>query len=303
MALTRSADQVDETGRELLTYGTPDFPIAFFDEDLTKVSVPPHWHDELEIVIVKKGVVHARIAGNSFALVAGEGYFANSGILHAETLETKTGHQHSLVFSPGIISQAEDRIWQACVAPIFRNSRLPYIRLSDGVPWQREFLHLAERAWGFGAYDRENYPIEVRYGLSRAFSLIAAHADVVENEFRYTGRYRRDELRMKKALRFIENNYAEGITIDDMARSAEISVSTCLRLFRTMLGTTPVQYLIGYRLQRAAEELKRPKGGTIAEIAYSCGFSDASYFNRCFRKACGMTPTEYLARHGGREAP
>ena len=48
MALSISTDKTDETGKELLTYGTPDFPIAFFDDDLTKVKVPWHWHDELE---------------------------------------------------------------------------------------------------------------------------------------------------------------------------------------------------------------------------------------------------------------
>ena len=302
MSLTHSVDQVDETGREILTYGTPDYPIAFFDDDLTTVAVPPHWHDEFEIVIVTKGIVHARIAGTRFALTSGEGYFTNSGILHSEALKTKTGRQRALVFSPGIISPAEDLIWQSYIAPVLRNSCLPYIRLSASVPWQKEFLSLADKAWNFGAYDRENYPIEVRDCLSRAFVLISANADVVESEIHYTDRCRRDELRMKKALLFIENNYTEGIGVADIAQSAEISVSTCLRLFRTVLETTPVQYLISYRLQRAAEELKRSSGSTIAEIAYSCGFSDASYFNRCFRKVYSMTPTEYLSRYCGGEA-
>lgn len=299
MALTCSVDQVDETGRELLTYGTPDFPIAFFDDDLTKVAVPPHWHDEFEIVIVKKGIVHARIAGKSLALAAGEGYFVNSGILHSETLKTKAGHQCALVFDSGIISQAKDLIWQSYIAPILGNPRLPYIRLSVSVPWQKELLSLAEKAWSCGAYDRENYPIQVRYCLSQSFSLMAANAEVIESELRYTSQYQRDEVRIKKALLFIESNYAEELTIDGIARSAEISVSTCLRLFKAALGTTPVQYLIGYRLQRAAEELKHLNGDAIAEVAYSCGFSDAGYFNRCFRKAYAMTPTEYVSRHGG----
>ena len=295
MPLTLSVDQVDETGREMLTYGTPDFPIAFFDDDLTKVCVTAHWHDEPEIVIVTKGAVHVRIAGTSFALTPGEGYFVNSGIVHSETLKTKSGHQHAIVFSPKIISQANDLIWQTCVAPILGNSRLPYIRLSPAVQWQKEFLNLAENAWNFGAYDQENYPLEVRHCLSRSFSLIAANAEIIESELRTTGKYQRDELRIKKALLFIERNYAENITIDAIAQSAEISVSICLRLFGTALGTTPVQYLIRHRLQTAADELQRSGGKTIAEIAYACGFSDASYFDRCFRRVYAMTPSEYIA--------
>ena len=302
MALTLSVDQVDETGREILTYGTPDFPIAFFDDDLTKVCSSTHWHDELEIVIITKGIVHMRIAGNSFAMTAGEGYFANSGVVHSADLKTKAGHQHAIVFSPKMISRAEDLIWQTCVAPILGNSRLPYIRLSPSVPWQKECLNLVETAWNFGAYDKENYPIQVRYCLSQAFSQIAANAAILESEPRYTGKYQRDELRIKKALLFIEQNYAEDITIDDIAQSAGISVSTCLRLFSTVLDTTPVQYLIRHRLQKAADELRRAGGKTIAEIAYACGFSDASYFNRCFRKAYAMTPSQYMTCRGSSDA-
>ncbi len=298
MALTHSVDQVDENGREMLTYGTPDFPAAFFDDELAKIAVPPHWHDEFEIVMMQKGMIHARVAGNSFPLPAGEGFFINSGILHAEKLKTETGHQRVIVFSPKMISQANDLIWQSCVTPVLNNASLPYIRLSASVPWQKEILSLAEKAWLYGAYEKENYPIQVRYCLSQALSLIAVHAGTVENELCYTSQYQRDELRMKKALLFIEQHYAEEITIDDIAKSAEISVSTCLRLFRTVIGTTPVQYLIGYRLQRAVEELKHASGRSIAEIAYACGFSDASYFNRCFRKTYAMTPTAYMELFG-----
>ena len=83
MAFTVSVDRIDENSRELLTYGTEDFPIAFFDDDLKSVAVPYHWHDELEIVIITEGSVRVRIAGREFVSTAGDGYFANSGILHS----------------------------------------------------------------------------------------------------------------------------------------------------------------------------------------------------------------------------
>ena len=293
MGLTRSVEAVDENGREMLTYGTADFPIAFFDDDLTEVAVPAHWHDELELVLITEGTVHMRIAGDSFDMRAGEGYFSNSGILHAANLETAAGRQHAMVFSPRIVSQAEDLIWKQYVEPVLGNPALPYVRLSPAVAWQAEALRLAETAWDAGAYDQAEYPLRVRHCLSRLLSLIGSNAEAAEGETRATGQYQRDERRVKKALLFIDGNYAEGIGIEDIARSAEISVSTCLRLFRSVLGTTPVQYLLAYRLQRAAEELRRSDGRTVAEIAYSCGFSDASYFNRCFRKAFSMTPSEY----------
>ena len=295
MALSISVDRVDETGRELLTYGTKDFPIAFFDDDLTKISVPYHWHDELEIVIITEGSVRMRIAGTEFTLKTGDGYFSNSGILHTETLTTPTGHQHALVFSPRIISQREDLIWKTYLLPVLGNPQIPFLLLKSAVPWQKEILHLAETAWNQGAYEAKDYPIVVRSSLSMAFSHIVDHLKDMETETHYTSAFQRDELRIKKILIYIERNYGGNITLEELANSTNISTSTCLRLFNTVLGTTPIKYLLTFRLQKAAEELKRANGRTVSEIAHSCGFSDVSYFNRCFRKEYGKTPSEYMA--------
>ena len=296
MALTLSVDKVDETGRELLTYGTEEFPIAFFDDDLAKVSVPFHWHEEFEVVIITEGTVRMRIAGNEFVLRAGEGYFTNSGILHSASLESAAGHQHALVFSASLISRNGDLIWNSYIEPVLANPRIPYILLKPAVPWQKEILTLAESAWVFGAYEKKDYPLRVRGSLSQVFALITGHRVFLENEFGDMDQYQRDEVRVKKALLFIENHYDSTVTIDQIANSAGISISTCLRLFRVVLNTTPIQYLMKYRLQKAKEELILDNGRKISEISYSCGFSDASYFNRCFLREYGLTPSEYKKR-------
>ena len=293
MALTLSVDRVDDAGRELLAYGTEDFPIAFFDDDLTGMVIPYHWHEEMEIVVITEGAVNVRIAGRCFTLKAGEGYFANSSILHNEVLTTPTGHQHAMVFSPRIISSQKDLIWKTYIVPVFANPNIPYLPLMPSVPWQKEILRLAETAWDHGAYEDRDYPLGVRFCLSRVFSLIINHMADMKNESGYTSAFQKDELRIKKALMFIEKNYDAAITIDGFAGSANISVSTCLRLFRTILEETPIQYLMRFRVQKAADELKHTNDRSMAEIAHSCGFTDASYFNRCFKRIYGVTPSEY----------
>jgi AraC-like DNA-binding protein len=297
MALTYSVDLVDENGKELLTYGTEDFPIAFFDDDLTKIAVPNHWHDELEIVVITEGKVIVRIAGREFLLAAGDGYFANSAVLHAAELKTTAGHQHAMVFNPAVISAPGSLAWKAYLEPLLGDPQLPFVRLSASVPWQKEILNCFEKAWDLGAYDKEDYPVQVPYLLGKVFAALTGHADLVKSELHYTTKYQRDELRIKKALLFIETNYGNAITIEDIADSAGVSVSSCLRLFRSIIGSTPVSYLVKFRLQKAAEEFQRKSGRTIAETAYLCGFTDASYFNRCFRKEYGMTPSEFIAEH------
>ena len=292
MALSYSTDKTDETGKELLTYGTPDFPIAFFYDDLTKVKVPWHWHDELEIVVILSGIVSVYIGGCELILRSGEGYFANSSVLHSANLITATGTQHALVFDPKVIASPDDIVWKTYISPILTNENLPFIKLSPDIIWQKDVLSYAERAWYDGVYERPDYALSVRSSLSKAVSLIIHNMDA-QTEHPFTSKTQRDELRIKKTLYFIEKNYRESITINDIAASANISVSTLLRLYHDILHTTPVQHVINYRLERIADELLVDRNSPIADIAYSCGFNDISYFNRCFLKSYGKTPSEY----------
>ena len=205
MALSYSVDKTDSSGRELLTYGTSDFPIAFFDDDLTKVKIPWHWHDELEIIIITEGSVSVQIANSSFVLNKGEGYFLNSAILHSAKLLSPKGYQRALIFSPEIAAHNEDIVWKTYIKPIFKKQALPFIKLSPGISWQNSILQLSNDAWLNGAYEKNDYPITVRHSLTRIFSIIKNHIDLLGNETEFTHKTRLDELRIKKILFFIEN--------------------------------------------------------------------------------------------------
>jgi AraC-like DNA-binding protein len=292
MALSYSTDKTDETGKELLTYGTPDFPISFFFDDLTKVKVPWHWHDELEIVIILSGIVSVYIGGCELILRSGEGYFANSGVLHSANLITESATQHALVFDPRVIATPDDIVWNTYISPILTHENLPFIKLSSDIIWQNDILSYAERAWYDGVYERSDFALSVRSSLSKIASLIVKNMDP-QTEHPFTSKTQRDELRIKKTLYFIEKNFKGPITIEEIAASSNISVSTLLRLYHDILHTTPVQYVIKYRLEHIAGELLVDRSSSISDIAYSCGFNDISYFNRCFLKAFGKTPSEY----------
>ena len=100
---------------------------------------------------------------------------------------------------------------------------------------------------------------------------------------------------MERAFRAVVNEIPGYISVEQVASSASISPSECLRCFHDMIGTTPNQYLRGQRLQRAAELLC---GTTlqVTAIAAQCGFEDSSYFARSFRQLYGCGPTEFRRR-------
>ncbi len=295
MALTISTDQVGRDHKELLEYGTEDFPAAFFEDDLRVVPVPWHWHEEFELVHILEGDVEVSIAGTNFCLHSGDGYFANSGILHEAKLLSEEGRQHCIVFHQKILGSPREACWKRYVSPVLLNHGLPFVRLDHSVSWQAQLLQAMEQAWEAGAREEGFYELTVRERLAYTFALLTSHLEECSLEGQ-SEKSLREEERVKNALSFLQENYGEALTIEQIAGSAGISVSEALRCFKHMLHTTPIQYLKEYRLERAAQLLLETKE-PIADVAAECGFNDMSYFARAFRGKYKMNPREYRENH------
>ena len=85
--------------------------------------------------------------------------------------------------------------------------------------------------------------------------------------------------------------------MEKIAACVALSESACLRSFRQLLGTTPIQYVKQYRVEKAAELLRSTRLKT-GEIGAECGFADGSYFIKTFREVKHCTPLEYRQRFG-----
>ena len=101
-----------------------------------------------------------------------------------------------------------------------------------------------------------------------------------------------NENRLRNMLLFIHTHYSEKLTLEEIASNASLSVREAQRCFQRILHQSPYEYLISYRLNNAKKMLLETND-SITEIAFHCGFSDASYFSKTFRKDTGFTPMEY----------
>jgi len=97
---------------------------------------------------------------------------------------------------------------------------------------------------------------------------------------------------LDKAVRFINENYRENITLENVAYEAGFSTYYFGKLFKKTFGVTFTDYLTSLRISRAKELLKDPYL-TVKGITYQVGFMDPNYFTRVFKKSEGLTPTEY----------
>lgn len=89
-----------------------------------------------------------------------------------------------------------------------------------------------------------------------------------------------------------DKSMKEKITLTDIANAANISKSEALRSFHLALSTTPINYLIDYRLERA-QKLLLTTDDTVTQIALTVGMDNISYFVRAFRKKYGTTPKKF----------
>lgn len=96
----------------------------------------------------------------------------------------------------------------------------------------------------------------------------------------------------KRVLDFVAANYGKSIQIEDIAREAGLSASHFSRLFKATIGDTPHQFLMRFRVERAAEMMKDTARPMI-DIALACGFADQPHFTRVFKQFQGLTPKQW----------
>ena len=254
MALSLCRTTVDDSARELMEHGTAAFPIACYHDDLQAEPVPWHWHEELEVLVVSEGMILATAGGEKFRLEKGEGLFINAGVLHGDwPLNAGSCRLHSMVFHPRLVGGNPDSVfWQKYLQPLLTDPSRPCAVLRPTVDWQHEAIEDMERAFRAVVNEIPGYEFKTRAALSEMIFQLVSHAPAVQA---MPKKALRNADRIKTMLQFIQEHYAEDISVEQVASSASISPSECLRCFHDMIGTTPNQYLRDQRAQRAAELL------------------------------------------------
>jgi AraC family transcriptional regulator len=98
----------------------------------------------------------------------------------------------------------------------------------------------------------------------------------------------------KRVLDFVAERFGGSITIEEMARVAGLSPAYFSRLFKEVLGDSPYQFVMDYRVEQAKRMLSE-KGRSLADIALACGFADQAHFSRIFKRLTGQTPRAFRA--------
>jgi len=270
---------------------------AYFTDIKNKFAgeLPWHWHEEIEVLIVKKGSVIFSFPDKSIVLNEGQGCFINSNVLHtAHTGMDCDCILHSLLFLPSLISGPVESIFnQRYVKPLIKADHIPFIIFENDIGWQGDALEMLENA--YSTYGANDFGFEwgVRESLSKIWHLIIKNYETLlsqppaEQDITLS--------RVKTMLAFIHSNYQRSISLAEIANAASVSDRECLRCFQKSIGISPMQYLIQYRLNVATKHLLETDLD-ITMICQEVGIESPSYFSKKFKESRGITPSECRKR-------
>jgi len=274
---------------ERVDYDTTDYPVSIGRGRLA--SYPgyrgqAHWHPDVEFIYVYSGEMDYSVNGTILKMKAGEGIFVNSQCLHFGFSDRKDCDFLCILLNPEAVAFTPS-VRENFVAPLIENAEFPCLLLSADVPWQAEILKLLSGIPSGGYSELELFGIHAAF-LS-IWKLLFKHMPAPSHLSRAGGA---NISVLQKMLSFIRVHYPEPITLADIAKSGGVSVSTCCRLFKEHIRSSPIDYLRMHRV-KASMELLRRSSRSISEIADAVGFSSSSYFSETFRALKGMTPREY----------
>jgi AraC-like DNA-binding protein len=106
--------------------------------------------------------------------------------------------------------------------------------------------------------------------------------------------------RIVQAKLFIETHFCHGIDLDNIADEAHFSKFHFIRLFKTIYGKTPHQYLISVRIEKA--QLLLRNGHSVSEVCFEVGFDSPTSFTGLFKRIAGTTPSAYQRQQARRTA-
>jgi AraC-like DNA-binding protein len=246
-----------------------------------------HFHSEVEILLVLQGT-GTRFVGDSVErYVPGDLVMIGPNVSHEWCSDKNTGPSEAIyiLFNTEMLG---NEFWNLPESKII----LKIIRQSG------RGIKLTGKTRD--EVDSQMRNIEASYGFSRIIFLLSILEMIAFNgEYQYLASpvientiNERDTVRLNKVYKYVIDNIQHEINLSKAASIANLSTAAFCRYFRKRTNKTFIQFLNEIRIGQACRLLVN-ENFPIADICYSCGYNNHSYFIRQFRTITGFTPLAY----------
>ncbi len=303
-AREKSRLRIDQTGQE---YGKWDrcktFPVVCGRprlSDYCNNTFELHWHDGPELTVIVEGRMEYLVNDRRYDMSVGDFVFVNSGAMHqGRAVDPRSCSYVTLSFLPSAIidGDPDGPLCEKYFGGRMDSRTLASVFFTHDSPEGQEAGRLCLAAYELLGRRSEGWELELRGLLCRVWSLLWRAAGQREG---LPEEPAMSVDRIKKAIRYMNENYRSHISLEDIASACNLSRSELCRCFKRITRQTPFDYLMGLRVRRSIAVLEK-EGSSVTEAALASGFSGSSYYTEVFRRYMNCTPREYLKRRKNRE--
>lgn len=248
-----------------------------------------HWHHDIEIIYVTKGAMYCQTNEETFLLNKGDVCFINKNHIHGLSCSEDTPCTHESLIIDLHTFPFDSALFSSYIQPLLEDANFSHIRFHKQEGFAKAIAELIKKIKQIRDEKELGYELEITACIYQLFkNLYQAYRSLDIRQPRASANVQL----LQDMMSYIYQNYADNITLQDIAEAGGVSQSTCNRLFNELTKMTPIAFLTQYRLEKGAELLRR-SDESIGDIAYHCGFSQQSYFNKLFLREYGMTPLKY----------
>ena len=243
------------------------FPIRISVCCKNSYSFPAHWHEHTELHYIIRG--HARLLNGDEVVELREG---DCAVINGNELHQGGGGDCDYMYM--IIPPAFLENIHVIINKIVHDDTA--IRFMDAI--KKEFL-LGDDA---DALAIRGYTCLLMSHLVKNYTVLAL------NENMHSSYFKKRNM-VNGAIKYINEHYDKPLFTSALAEKVHLSEGYFCRVFKEVTGKSAMDYLNHVRIDKAEKMLKKTCM-TITEIAFCCGFEDANYFSRTFKKIKGETP-------------
>lgn len=281
--------QKNDDGSEKINYNKDDFPAylhkGFVLPNSTWANVA-HYHEDIELVTIHTGQMGYNVNGKKISLKEGDTLFINAGQIHYSfsTQEEKCYYMIGILH-PRLLC-ASYSIEKEFITPITQNMQIPFLYFpkddSTGAAIRNSIYEMHETFPNTLLVMKEFFTT-----WNYIYTYCKDRSDV-EN----TSKSDTALTCIKNMMHYCRMHYASPISLQDIAHAGGVSNTYCNKLFHKYTNRTPIESLMRYRTEKAAE-LLISSSLSMSEIAERTGFSGASYFAEIFKRFYNISPREY----------
>lgn len=216
-----------------------DFPYLFM-EIINNQSYPMnpgfrvmHWHEDIQFIYVLSGDVSIKTLQGETVVLPGEAVFINKNVVHLVAHEGVC-HYYSFVFPDYFLKFYFGSPAAKFVDRITGSAQLSIYLFSSEISWSASIRNELEKLIKLEKNKSEYYSYEVLTYLSNLWLIFCENLSMPESKTE-------DALntRMQTFLQYIDQHYSEEISLDELAKSANVSKSECMRCFKKSVQMTP----------------------------------------------------------------